>query len=161
MSDLGPGSISVVVVGGGIMGRGIAAALAVAGHPVCVVEPDATTASALLDRVAAQLDSETEIDSAAALARMAVSADLEAVRSAALVIEAVPEDMSIKTPLWQRLGELSAPTATLASNTSALDIDAFAALVPVPERVLGTHWLIPRRSFRWSKSCGVRRPRTP
>lgn len=136
-------SIRVAVVGGGIMGRGIAASLAVAGHSVSVVESDAAASASLLDRIAGQLESEPAVDAAQALQRITVGTEIDAVSAAGLVIEAVPEDMAIKTPLWQRLGELCDPAALLASNTSAFDIDSLAELVPGPERVLGTHWFNP------------------
>ncbi|MDP3208485.1 MAG: 3-hydroxyacyl-CoA dehydrogenase family protein, partial [Rhodoglobus sp.] len=143
MTKVAPSPISVAVVGGGIMGRGIAASLAAAGHSVSVVESDAAAASSLLDRIAGQLESEPAVDAAASLERISVGTVLDAVIAAGLVIEAVPEDMAIKTPLWQRLGELCDPAALLASNTSAFDIDSLAELVPGPERVLGTHWFNP------------------
>lgn len=121
MSD----SLRVAVIGGGIMGRGIASALAVSGHEVTVVEPDAAATAALAPGIL-------------------VAADIESgVSRSDLVIEAVPEQMSIKTPVWQRMGAAAPATAILASNTSALDIDALAAVVPHPERVLGTHWFNP------------------
>lgn len=113
---------NVTVIGGGIMGGGIAVALAEAGHRVTIVEP----------HVQVPIDGVTvtrELDSA--------------LPDADLVIEAVTEQMSVKTPVWTRMGELARPDAILSSNTSALDIDAMAALVPEPSRVLGLHWFNP------------------
>ncbi|GAB2822314.1 3-hydroxyacyl-CoA dehydrogenase family protein [Alpinimonas psychrophila] len=113
---------TVAVIGGGIMGRGIAAALTAAGHRLTVVEPNV----------------EVSLDG------VVVTADLDsALVDADLVIEAVPEEMAVKLPVWTRMGEIAPLSAFLASNTSALDIDALAALVPRPERVLGTHWFNP------------------
>ena len=118
-------TLVVAVIGGGIMGRGIASSLNAAGHEVTVVEVDAAAAASVADD-------------------LTVTADLEAaVTGADLVIEAVPEQMAIKEPVWRRIGEAAATEAILASNTSALDIDALADLVPRPERVLGTHWFNP------------------
>lgn len=113
---------TVAIIGGGIMGRGIASALAAADHEVIVVEPYVEMS----------------------LPGVHVTADLdEAVATADLVIEAVPETMAAKEPVWTRMGEIASDAAVLASNTSALDIDALAALVPHPDRVLGTHWFNP------------------
>ncbi|MBB5632734.1 3-hydroxybutyryl-CoA dehydrogenase [Cryobacterium mesophilum] len=139
--------LSVAVIGGGIMGRGIALALATAGHAVSVVESDTAAADALAERIEAaalatpELSPESRL---AALSRVVLAPELEAaVASADLVIEAVPEQLAIKEPIWTRLGQSSSPTAILATNTSALDIDAIAARVPHRERVIGTHWFNP------------------
>lgn len=118
----------VAVIGGGLMGRGISAALARSGFPVAVVEPDATAA--------------------ALIAHEAVPgrtvADLEqAVGTADVVIEAVTENPRVKAELWTRLGQLARAETILASNTSSLRIDDLAALVPYPERVVGMHWFTP------------------
>lgn len=140
-------SLTIAIVGGGIMGRGISLALATAGHRASLVESDAAVADsipALLEADArANLDMDAETRNAV-LARVTVTADFDAaVASARLVIEAVPERMDIKEPLWVRLGQVCGPETVLATNTSALDVDALAAQVPHPERVLGTHWFNP------------------
>ncbi len=112
----------VAVIGGGIMGAGIARSLADAGHRVVVVEPYLPV----------------EIDG------VTVTRDLNSVLpDADLVIEAVTEQMSVKTPVWTRMGELTRPDAILSSNTSVFDIDAMAGLVQAPDRVLGMHWFNP------------------
>jgi 3-hydroxybutyryl-CoA dehydrogenase len=130
------------VVGGGIMGRGIAIALAAAGLAVRVCEAEPAMARSLPDRLRDEAARSGRDD--AVLARVVVEDRLEhAVAGAGLVIEAIPEDIALKRPLWARLGELAEPAAILASNTSALDIDELAAEVPSPERVLGTHWFNP------------------
>jgi 3-hydroxybutyryl-CoA dehydrogenase len=132
----------VAVVGGGIMGRGIAIALAAAGLEVRVCETDPAMARGLRDRLrdeAARAGHDDRVP-----AGIVVEDGLAAaVAGAGLVIEAIPEDMALKRPLWARLGELADPAAILASNTSALDIDELATEVPSPERVLGTHWFNP------------------
>ena len=140
-------ALRAAIVGGGIMGRGIALALAAAGHEVSIVEADAAVAESIAGRLEADaranagMDEESRI---AALARVTLATDFDtAVASAALVIEAVPEQMDIKQPIWARLGQACSPTAVLATNTSALDVDALASQVARPERVLGTHWFNP------------------
>ncbi|MBN9153519.1 MAG: 3-hydroxyacyl-CoA dehydrogenase family protein [Microbacterium sp.] len=129
-------AIRTVVVGGGIMGGGIAVALARAGHAVAVVEPDATAAAALTSRV-------QELAGDAPEGTPRVVSGWEPVMTAHFVIEAAPEDLALKEDVWARLGALAPLDALLASNTSSLDIDALAALVPRPERVLATHWFNP------------------
>jgi 3-hydroxybutyryl-CoA dehydrogenase len=139
--------VSVAVIGGGIMGRGIAASLALAGHPVTIAETDPTAASGLGNRIAETLRADEALTTAAvdgALARIAVVTRLEdAVADAALCIEAVPEQLALKSDVWTRMGAAAPPDSILATNTSALDVDALAALVPFPARALGTHWFNP------------------
>lgn len=128
--------VTVAVLGAGIMGRGIAVALARAGHPVRVADPDPGGRAAL----GAQLDAVEE----AVRDRIAVGGVAsDAVPGARLVIEAVPERVELKIEVWRRLGETADAGAILASNTSALDIDGLAEHVPDPGRVIGTHWFNP------------------
>lgn len=128
--------LEVAVLGAGIMGRGIAVALAGPGHVVRVADPDPAGRAALERALGA--------GEAAVRARVSVGGvAADAVAGAGLVIEAVPERLELKTEVWRRLGETAAPDAILASNTSALDLDELAALVPDPGRVVGTHWFNP------------------
>lgn len=124
----------VAVVGGGIMGRGIAVAFRRAGHPVVVVEPDADAAGA------AEVVLTAEGGEAPVEIRSQLGPDLA---EAEVVVEAIPERIELKRELWRRLGALASNDAVLASNTSALDIDVLAAEVPGPGRVLGMHWFNP------------------
>lgn len=125
-----------VVIGGGIMGGGIALALVRAGHVVTVVEPDETTASMLAERLAD--DPWTSSRDPAE-----VTPELDAVSTAEFVIEAAPEDLDLKIRLWRKLGEIAPDGAILATNTSSLDVDLLAAGVPEPQRVIVTHWFNP------------------
>lgn len=129
----------VAVLGGGIMGRGIVASLALAGHPVTVVEP---ADGSVLDRIATIVAAQTD-EPASVMSRVTVGELEPAIAGAGIVIEAVPEDFALKTSVWTAIGAEAAPDAVLASNTSAFGIDDLAALVPHPERVLGMHWFNP------------------
>lgn len=129
-------SPEIAVVGAGIMGRGIALALARAGHVVRIADPDPSgraAFAALLETAEADVRARVEVEDAAE----------RVVVGAGLVIEAVPERPELKAEVWGRLGKTAEPDAILASNTSALDIDSLAAHVPDPGRVLGTHWFNP------------------
>lgn len=128
--------LEVAVLGAGIMGRGIALALARAGHIVRIADPDPSGRAAL-----ARLLDAAEPPIRSRVSVVGVAGD--AVVDAGFVIEAVPERPELKAEVWRRLGETASPDATLASNTSALDIDSLAAHVPDPGRVLGTHWFNP------------------
>ncbi|NYF16638.1 3-hydroxybutyryl-CoA dehydrogenase [Microbacterium sp. AK009] len=128
--------IHSVVVGGGIMGSGIAIALARAGHAVSVVEPNECARARLNTGFAEHRWPSPELVPS-------VGADLQASAAADLVIEAAPEHAELKRALWRRIGTVAPETAILATNTSSLDVDDLAACVPNPARVLATHWFNP------------------
>jgi 3-hydroxybutyryl-CoA dehydrogenase len=69
--------------------------------------------------------------------------DLEAVSGCDLVIEAIPEDLSLKRALFKKLSEICASTTILASNTSSLSLTEIAAAARGPERVVGMHFFNP------------------
>jgi 3-hydroxybutyryl-CoA dehydrogenase len=132
----------IVVIGGGLMGIGIAQVFAVAGHRVCVVEPVDAVRSTLIDRLRdglAQLDAD-----AAAADRLETSADLgAAVAAASYVTEAVPEKLELKRAIFADLIKHAPRTAILASNTSVIPIGRIAAALETADRIVGTHWWNP------------------
>ena len=132
----------IVVIGGGLMGTGIAQVFAVAGHRVCVVEPLEAMRSTLIDRLregVAQVGAD-----AAAVDRLETSADLgSAVTKAAFVTEAVPEKLELKRAIFAELVQRAPRTAILASNTSVIPIGRIAAGLETADRIVGTHWWNP------------------
>jgi 3-hydroxybutyryl-CoA dehydrogenase len=132
----------IVVIGGGLMGIGIAQVFAVAGHRVCVVEPVDAMRSTLIDRLrdgVAQVGAD-----AAAVDRLETSADLgSAVAAASYVTEAVPEKLELKRAIFAELVERAPRTAILASNTSVIPIGRIAAGLDTADRIVGTHWWNP------------------
>jgi 3-hydroxybutyryl-CoA dehydrogenase len=139
----------VLVVGGGTMGRGIAAASALAGYPVSLFEADAGRRGGL--RAAIEGSWERAVGkgklSSEAAARGKGLLDLperiEDAAGAGLAIEAVPEEMELKRRVFAGLDRLCPDAAWLASNTSALSISAIAAATRSPERVVGLHFFNP------------------
>jgi 3-hydroxyacyl-CoA dehydrogenase len=136
------------------MGRGIAMAMAAAGVPVIAVALD----QAHLDKAMAAIGkmwsssvakgslSQAEMDRRLALITPSTTpADLA---EADLVVEAVTEDMAIKTAVFEQLGRVTRPGAILASNTSYLDIDALAAASGRPADVCGMHFFNPAHVMR-------------
>ncbi|WP_193614467.1 3-hydroxyacyl-CoA dehydrogenase family protein [Nocardioides lijunqiniae] len=137
----------VGVHGGGRMGAGIAHAFLVAGAEVTVVETDESTAAAARERVATSLGRTQErgglsepVDVVAA--RLRVATDASAFAGCGLVVEAVPEDVPLKTRVLQAI-EAAAPDAVVATNTSSLSIDGLAEGLSRPERFLGLHFFNP------------------
>jgi 3-hydroxybutyryl-CoA dehydrogenase len=140
---------SVGIIGGGLMGSGIAEVVASAGIAATLVEKTPDLAERAAARIAASLEREvakdrlTEAVRDRILARVAVESSLEAAAECDLIIEAVTEDFDVKRGLFSRLGKLAPESAALASNTSSIPISPLAARVPRPERVLGVHFFAP------------------
>jgi 3-hydroxybutyryl-CoA dehydrogenase len=133
---------SIAIVGGGLMGAGIAQVFIAAGHQVTVFEPSAEVRNSIRERVAADL---RLLNRAESLADAVVTtSDLaQAVAEADYVTEAGPEKLEVKQSIFAQLVALCPPTAILASNTSVIPIHRIAAGLPTGERILGTHWWNP------------------
>jgi 3-hydroxyacyl-CoA dehydrogenase len=139
----------VGVVGGGTMGAGIAVAVLDAGLPVTMIERDEASLArgrANVDKVYAGLVAKgrmTPEDKAGVMERWNGSTSYDALATADLVIEAVFEDMEVKTAVFAELDRVCKPGAVLATNTSYLDIDKLAATVSRPRDVIGLHFFSP------------------
>jgi 3-hydroxybutyryl-CoA dehydrogenase len=144
---------SVLVVGGGTMGRGIAAACALAGFDTTVYEADAGARGRLLPAVEASwqravASGKLEAERArAAGARLSLAGSLEEAVSSgsapSVVIEAVPESLELKERIFRELDRVLPRAAFLGSNTSSLSIDAIARATSDPGRVVGVHFFNP------------------
>jgi 3-hydroxybutyryl-CoA dehydrogenase len=139
---------TVAVVGGGLMGSGIAEAALMAGLSVIVREiPEG------LDRTRGRLTAAVDtamrkgkLDAAerdGALQRLTVTADLEEISGADLVIEAVPEIVDLKLSLLTAIHGIVSGDAIIASNTSSIPIAQLASVVTPRERVVGLHFFSP------------------
>lgn len=137
----------VGVLGGGRMGAGIAHAFVLAGSQVVVVERDHESAEAAEERLRASLAKSVERGWAEPLdeltGRMRVATDVAAFADADLVIEAVPEDPTLKADALARVEAVLTDRAALASNTSSISIDRLAAGLARPARFLGLHFFNP------------------
>ncbi|HZM32659.1 MAG TPA: 3-hydroxybutyryl-CoA dehydrogenase [Acidimicrobiales bacterium] len=140
----------VGVVGCGLMGSGIAEVAARSGRDVTVVEVDAAAAERGLARIEKSLATAvnrgklTEDDRAAALGRIQVSHDRDALSDRELVIEAVVEDEAAKVAVFEALDKIvEAGDAVLASNTSSIPIMKLAMATQRPETVVGLHFFNP------------------
>ena len=137
------------VIGGGLMGAGIAHVLLTAGLPVRLVERDAASLAAALERIEALFDRAvargrtSDGDRQRCLAGLSGSLDLDAVVDADLVIEAVVEDLEVKQAVFAALGQIARPGAILASNTSYLDLEALAEASGRPADCCGLHFFSP------------------
>jgi 3-hydroxybutyryl-CoA dehydrogenase len=139
----------VGVVGGGIMGSGIAEVAARAGYEVLVREVTDVAAEAAQRRLVKSLGRAvsagkfTDADREAALARLSFTTELTDLSDRDVVIEAVVEDETEKSAVFRALGAMVSPNCLLASNTSSIPIMKLASVTAHPERVIGLHFFNP------------------
>lgn len=140
---------TVGIVGGGTMGQGIAVACAGAGLDVLLVEKTPELGQEALAGIAEALDRDiakwrrTESEKRAIMARVKLADGLGALEPTDLIVEAVSEDLELKSSLFQQLDRLVSPDDILATNTSTLSVTEIAARTARPERVIGLHFLQP------------------
>ncbi|MBM4279510.1 MAG: 3-hydroxyacyl-CoA dehydrogenase family protein [Deltaproteobacteria bacterium] len=141
---------TAVVVGAGTMGHGIAQVLAMAGIATTLVDVDDAVVQRGLARVKENLDKGVDKKKLEPAARDAAGARLrgstamaEALATADLLIEAIPERMEWKRKLFTDADAVMPAGALLASNTSSLSITAIARSTKRPEDVVGLHFFNP------------------
>jgi len=140
---------SVAVVGAGVMGSRIALVFISAGIPVVVKELSQEALDRgfdLINKVLMDDVTKGRINETQARERLALvhgTLDYAGLRGVDLVIEAVFEQMDVKKTVFGKLGEVCGESTIFASNTSALDLNEIAAVVPHPENVIGMHFYAP------------------
>jgi 3-hydroxybutyryl-CoA dehydrogenase len=139
----------VLVVGAGIMGAGIAQVAALAGHAVWLFDLREGAAADARGRLAATLDAlvakgRLQPDAAsAAIARITPAATLAEAAGAALVVEAIVEQLEAKRRLFLELEGIVGARTVLATNTSSISVTAIAAGLQHPGRLVGMHFFNP------------------
>lgn len=140
---------TIGVVGAGTMGNGIAQVAARAGYAVVLVD----TLNQFLERGMAAIDKNLQRDvdkerlslseKASIIERIAPGTELNLLRNATFVVEAVTENLGIKTDVFRSLDEITSPETILASNTSSISITKLGAATNRPDRVIGMHFMNP------------------
>ena len=139
----------VAVLGGGLMGSGIAQVAAGAGFPTTVREVSrelADKSRQSIERMLAkgiERGKVTDKERDTVLGNLEFATDIRDLAGADLFIEAVVEDLEVKNSLWGQLKEIAKPNAIFASNTSSLTIVAMAAASGRPDKMLGLHFFNP------------------
>ena len=131
------------------MGNGIAQVCARAGYSVIMrdVRDD------LLERGLSAIDKSLQRDvdkerlgaeeKTLVIERIQTTTDLSAFKGASFVVEAVTENLAVKTEVFKALDEITPPAAILASNTSSISITKLAAATSRPDKVIGMHFMNP------------------
>jgi 3-hydroxyacyl-CoA dehydrogenase/enoyl-CoA hydratase/3-hydroxybutyryl-CoA epimerase len=137
------------VVGGGVMGAGIAHWALAHGFDVVLKEVNADLLDAGLCRIrdllseSVRKEAMSAVDAAAKLSKVVATTDWRVFSDVDLAIEAVTERMDIKQAVFRDLELYCPPHAVLASNTSALSIHIIGSALQKPHRVLGLHFFNP------------------
>jgi 3-hydroxybutyryl-CoA dehydrogenase len=140
---------TVLVVGGGIMGAGIAQVAAQAGHAVLLFDMREGAAKDAKTKLGATFDGLVAKgrlageEAQSALARIEPIGTLDAARGARVVVEAIVEKLDAKRALFQQLEALVADDAVLATNTSSISVTAIANGLKHPGRLVGMHFFNP------------------
>jgi 3-hydroxybutyryl-CoA dehydrogenase len=137
------------VVGAGTMGNGIAQVVARAGYKVILRD----VKEEFLERGMAAVNQSLQRDvdkerlqaeeKNAIINRIQTATEMDALKNADLVVEAVTEDVNVKTDVFRQLDELTRPAAILASNTSSISITKLGAATRRPGKVIGMHFMNP------------------
>jgi 3-hydroxybutyryl-CoA dehydrogenase len=140
---------NVFVIGAGTMGNGIAQVSAQAGYNVTMSDikdeflaRGMATIEKSLDRLVKK-ETIQESEKAEIMSRIKTTVDMKDAANADLVVEAAPEELSLKINIFKQLDEICKTDAILATNTSSLPIGAIAAATARPEKVVGIHFMNP------------------
>ncbi|GAB4271963.1 MAG: hypothetical protein Kow0080_17870 [Candidatus Promineifilaceae bacterium] len=140
---------TIAVIGAGTMGRGIAEATAVAGYQVILFDIARSVLAAAQSQMFHSIDKgvakgKTPAETAESAKKSVLfTTDLNETAAADLIIEAVPEKVSLKRDIFSQLDEICPPQTLFATNTSSLSIDAIASSVARGDRFLGLHFFNP------------------
>ncbi len=140
---------TIGVVGSGTMGNGIAHVAARSGLKVILHDLDQRSLDQALSTIAKNMDREVSKNKISddvkvgALARIVATTKNSALSEADFIIEAVFEDLEIKSKVFKALDEIARPGVILASNTSSISITKIASRTKRPDKVIGMHFMNP------------------
>ena len=137
------------IVGSGTMGNGIAQVAARAGYSVVMRDIKDEFLQRGLQAIDKSLQRDVDKERLSAdekqsiIARIKSTTELDALSEASFVIEAVTEDLGVKTELFSTLNRITAAEAILASNTSSISITRLGAATSRPDKVIGMPFMNP------------------
>jgi 3-hydroxybutyryl-CoA dehydrogenase len=137
------------VIGAGTMGNGIAQVAARAGYNVVMRDVQDEFLQRGMANVNKNLSREvdkgrlSEEEKEVIVGRITTTTELDALRDAAIVIEAITENLGAKTEVFKILDQITKPQTILASNTSSISITKLGAATRRPDKVIGMHFMNP------------------
>jgi 3-hydroxybutyryl-CoA dehydrogenase len=137
------------VVGSGTMGNGIAQVAARAGYDVVLCDLQDEFLQRALKSIDKSLQRDVDkerlstAEKESIVGRITTTTELESLKGAAFVVEAVSENLEVKTNIFQTLDRIAPADAILASNTSSISITRLGAATKRPDKVIGMHFMNP------------------
>ena len=137
------------IVGAGQMGSGIGQVAAQSGFSVLLYDVTTDLVDRALANIQRNLVRLTDRGTLSAEEQQAIqgrlrgTGNLADMRDVELVIEAAPEDYTIKKDLFEQLSRVTRPETILASNTSSISLTQLGAVTTKPEKVIGMHFMNP------------------
>lgn len=147
--DKGDRIDSVAIIGGGIMGQGMAQTISAAGIDVLIVEKDDSRLVLAQGNLSDYMDREikrwamTKSEKKSILSRLKWTADLNDIKNSDLIIEAIDEDFDAKRKLFKQIDEVATPDTIIVSNTSTLSLTKIAEGTKRADKIIGMHFLNP------------------
>ena len=153
----------VYIVGAGVMGAGIAELIASIGTEVTLIDKSAKLAEDGFKRISENMNREierwglTKAEKKAIMSRIFPTADLTLIGDAEMVIEAIPDRLTLKQKIFAEMDKLCPPETILVTNTSTLSISEIASATKRPDRIIGMHFLNPVTKIQVVEVvCGLR-----
>ena len=140
---------TIGVIGAGTMGNGIAQVAARAGYAVVMRDVKDEFLERGLRSIERSLQRDVdkarlaEEEKRAIIERIVATTELDALKDADFVVEAVTENFAVKAEIFRALDELCQPESILASNTSSISITKIGGATGRPDRVIGMHFMNP------------------
>jgi len=139
----------VAIIGGGVMGQGIAQTISAAGIDVLILEKDEERAEKSKENLKASMEREiarwamTQSEMKSILSRIKWATDYSEIPNCDLVIEAVDENYDLKKSIFKSLDEIAKPNTIFISNTSTLSLTKIAEVTNRKDKIIGMHFLNP------------------
>jgi 3-hydroxybutyryl-CoA dehydrogenase len=139
----------VAIIGGGLMGQGIAQTISAAGIDVLIIEKDEERAEKSKENLKASMEREisrwamTQSEMKSILSRIKWATDYSEIPNCDLVIEAVDENYDLKKSIFKSLDEIAKPNTIFISNTSTLSLTKIAEVTNRKDKIIGMHFLNP------------------
>lgn len=139
----------VAIIGGGVMGQGIAQTIAAAGLDVLLIERDSEQIQRSQDNLKSNMEREisrwamTQSEMKSILNRIKWTMELDEIPECDLIIEAVDENYDLKKKIFKELDKIAKPGTIFISNTSTLSLTKIAEVTQRRDRIIGMHFLNP------------------